>query len=176
MIDEAALRGPQAAETVGLRASTLLDSAVQQFAKAPENCRRSECRRWREVIETRRNPQRNLWLTLSSKADVAAKGDGDPAIEALVTKADTRKAFNGRFLTASDATDSSEVGVWGALKGSLLTIVVTMALAFPIGVFSALYLEEFAPRNRWTDLIEVSINNLAAVPSIILACWAWQCS
>jgi phosphate transport system permease protein len=57
--------------------------------------------------------------------------------------------------------------VWGALKGSLLTILVTMALAFPIGVLAALYLEEFAPRNRWTDMIEVSINNLAAVPSII---------
>ena len=57
--------------------------------------------------------------------------------------------------------------MWGALKGSFLTIAVTMALAFPIGVLSALYLEEFADRNRWTDMIEVSINNLAAVPSII---------
>ena len=84
-----------------------------------------------------------------------------------MAKADTRRVFNGGFLTASDATDSSVVGVWGALKGSFLTILVTMALAFPIGVLAALYLEEFAPRNRWTDLIEVSINNLAAVPSII---------
>ncbi len=95
------------------------------------------------------------------------RADGDPAIEKLIAKADTRKVFNGNFLTASDATDASEVGIWGALKGSFLTILVTMALAFPIGVFSALYLEEFAPRNRWTDMIEVSINNLAAVPSII---------
>ena len=71
------------------------------------------------------------------------------------------------FLTASDSTQPETAGVWGALKGSFLTIMVTMALAFPIGVLSALYLEEFAPRNRWTDLIEVSINNLAAVPSII---------
>ena len=46
-------------------------------------------------------------------------------------------------------------------------MLVTLVLAFPIGVLSALYLEEYAPRNRWTDLIEVSINNLAAVPSII---------
>ena len=58
-------------------------------------------------------------------------------------------------------------GVWGALKGSFLTIIVTMVLAFPVGVLSAIYLEEFASRNRWTDLIEVTINNLAAVPSII---------
>ena len=71
------------------------------------------------------------------------------------------------FLTGSDSTEAARAGVWGALKGSLLTILVTMAIAFPVGVLSALYLEEFAPRNRWTDMIEVSINNLAAVPSII---------
>jgi phosphate transport system permease protein len=71
------------------------------------------------------------------------------------------------FLTQSDSTEAATAGVWGALKGSLLTILVTMAIAFPVGVLSALYLEEFAPRNRWTDMIEVSINNLAAVPSII---------
>lgn len=71
------------------------------------------------------------------------------------------------FLSNSDSTEAANAGVWGALKGSLLTILVTMAIAFPIGVLSALYLEEFAPRNRWTDMIEVSINNLAAVPSII---------
>ena len=71
------------------------------------------------------------------------------------------------FLTGSDSTEATRAGVWGALKGSFLTIMVTMVLAFPIGVLSALYLEEFAPRNRWTDMIEISINNLAAVPSII---------
>ena len=71
------------------------------------------------------------------------------------------------FLQASDSTDPEIAGVWGALKGSFLTIVVTMAIAFPVGVLSAIYLEEFAGRNRWNDLIEVSINNLAAVPSII---------
>jgi len=59
------------------------------------------------------------------------------------------------------------VGIWGALKGSLLTMAVTIAIAFPVGVLTAVYLEEYAPRNRWTDVIEVSINNLAAVPSII---------
>jgi phosphate transport system permease protein len=71
------------------------------------------------------------------------------------------------FLTGSDATDPEAVGIWGAFKGSLLTMAVTIAIAFPVGVLSAVYLEEYAPRNRWTDLIEVSINNLAAVPSII---------
>ncbi|MDQ3075310.1 MAG: phosphate ABC transporter permease PstA [Pseudomonadota bacterium] len=112
-----------------------------------------------------------VWLPLSSKGDVAAKRDGDPAIERMIAAAQAegaiRTRFNAGFLTSSDATDSSAVGVWGALKGSFLTIMVTMLLAFPVGVLSALYLEEFAPRNRWTDTIEVSINNLAAVPSII---------
>ena len=75
--------------------------------------------------------------------------------------------FDRGFLTRSDATEPGSVGIWGALKGSLLTLLVTIGLAFPIGVCAATYLEEFAPRNRWTDLIEVSINNLAAVPSII---------
>ena len=71
------------------------------------------------------------------------------------------------FLTASDSTEAINAGVWGALKGSLLTMAVTLALSFPLGVFAAIYLEEFAPRSRWVDWIEVSINNLAAVPSII---------
>jgi phosphate transport system permease protein len=75
--------------------------------------------------------------------------------------------FNVPFLTRADSTDPTMVCIWGAFKGSLLTMFVTIVLAFPVGVLSALYLEEYAPRNRWTDLIEVSINNLAAVPSII---------
>jgi len=71
------------------------------------------------------------------------------------------------FLTGSDATDADMAGVWGAAKGSFLTMMVTLLLSFPMGVFAAIYLEEFAPRNRWVDWVEVSINNLAAVPSII---------
>ncbi len=71
------------------------------------------------------------------------------------------------FLTGSDSTEASTAGVWGAVKGSLLTMIVTVLLALPMGVLAAVYLEEFAPKNRWVDLVEVSINNLAAVPSII---------
>jgi len=58
-------------------------------------------------------------------------------------------------------------GIWGAVVGSFFTLTVTLALAFPLGVMAAVYLEEFAPKNRWTDLVEVNINNLAAVPSIV---------
>lgn len=71
------------------------------------------------------------------------------------------------FLTGSDSTEADTAGVWGAVKGSLLTMIVTIVLALPMGVLAAVYLEEFAPRNRWIDMVEVSINNLAAVPSII---------
>jgi phosphate transport system permease protein len=112
-----------------------------------------------------------LWLPVANPIDVAAKRAGTPQAEQLVAALEAkdalRRSFNLPFFSSADATDPGMVGVWGALKGSFLTILVTMALAFPIGVLSALYLEEFAPRNRWTDLIEVSINNLAAVPSII---------
>ncbi len=112
-----------------------------------------------------------IWVPAGSDIDIAAKGDGAPEAEAAYSKlkrADVvRTGFNLSFLTSADATDPSVVGVWGALKGSLLTMLVTIVLAFPVGVLSALYLEEYATRNRWTDLIEVSINNLAAVPSII---------
>jgi phosphate transport system permease protein len=112
-----------------------------------------------------------LWLPVASNLDIAAKGQSDAKADQLVRALESRHAlrrsFNAQFLTSSDSTDASSVGVWGALKGSFLTILVTMLLAFPVGVLAAVYLEEFAPRNRWTDAIEVSINNLAAVPSII---------
>jgi phosphate transport system permease protein len=71
------------------------------------------------------------------------------------------------FLTNSDSTNPDNAGIWGAFKGSLLTMGVTLALSFPLGVLAAIYLEEFAPKKRWVDWVEVSINNLAAVPSII---------
>jgi phosphate transport system permease protein len=71
------------------------------------------------------------------------------------------------FLSGSDSTDPMLAGVWGAVKGSLFTMLVTLALSFPMGVLAAIYLEEFAPRTRWIEWVEVSINNLAAVPSII---------
>lgn len=71
------------------------------------------------------------------------------------------------FLSGSDSTEAATAGIWGAFKGSLLTMLVTLALSFPMGVLAAIYLEEFAPKSRWVEWIEVSINNLAAVPSII---------
>ncbi|MCP5328845.1 MAG: phosphate ABC transporter permease PstA [Sinobacteraceae bacterium] len=75
--------------------------------------------------------------------------------------------FNRSFFGNGDSRDPEQAGVRGALFGSFLTLLITLLLSFPIGVAAAVYLEEFAPRNRMTDLIEVNINNLAAVPSIV---------
>ena len=113
----------------------------------------------------------SLWLPAATEIDMARKSKSTPEADARYRALDqagqVRSGFNWTFLSAADATDPTAVGIWGAFKGSLLTMLVTLALAFPIGVLSAVYLEEYAPRNRWTDMIEVSINNLAAVPSII---------
>ncbi|MFM9976781.1 MAG: phosphate ABC transporter permease PstA [Sphingomonadaceae bacterium] len=110
-------------------------------------------------------------IPVSSQIAFASRGEGDPASRALYERLDAQGAvtvgFNSQFFNRSDATDPTQVGIWGALVGSILTMFITLVLAFPIGVLSAIYLEEYAPKNRWTDLIEVSINNLAAVPSII---------
>jgi len=75
--------------------------------------------------------------------------------------------FNTMLFTNGDSRDPELAGILGALKGSFYMLLVTLGLSFPIGIAAAVYLEEFAPRNRWTDLIEVNINNLAAVPSIV---------
>ena len=115
--------------------------------------------------------KQTLWLPADTRLDVAFKRSGEPAAEktvaALSQKDALRTGFNWTFLTGADATDPSSVGIWAAFKGSLMTMAITLLLAFPIGVLSALYLEEYASKNRLTDIIEVSINNLAAVPSII---------
>ncbi|MCC6171962.1 MAG: phosphate ABC transporter permease PstA [Gammaproteobacteria bacterium] len=88
-------------------------------------------------------------------------------IEALQRDGALELRFNRAFFGNGDSRDPEQAGVRGALFGSFLTLLITLALSFPIGVAAAVYLEEFAPRNRMTDLIEVNINNLAAVPSIV---------
>ncbi|HEX8553899.1 MAG TPA: phosphate ABC transporter permease PstA [Sphingomonas sp.] len=115
------------------------------------------------------NTRATFTLPVAEHVDQAWKRDGSPQGEAIVARLAPRLSTGPAwsFLTGSDATDPTRAGIWGALKGSLLVMAVTLAIAFPIGTLAALYLEEFAGRNRWTDLIEVAINNLAAVPSII---------
>ena len=132
---------------------------------------------WREVARRLiADPSRlrgKLAVSVPVSDDLAAalRGEGRPELvteaRRLVRDGKLVSAFDPGFLTRSDATGPQAVGIWGALKGSMLTMLVTLLLAFPVGVFAAVYLEEFAPRSRWSELIEVSINNLAAVPSII---------
>jgi phosphate transport system permease protein len=88
-------------------------------------------------------------------------------VKQLTEAGEVELRFNRNFFTQGDSREPELAGIRGAVMGSLFTLVVTILLSFPIGVAAAVYLEEFAPRNRWTDLIEVNINNLAAVPSII---------
>ncbi len=117
--------------------------------------------------------RRGATFELPTSEDLASAfaGDGKRDLQPLARDLAERgllvDALDWGFMQRSDATDPQLAGIWGALMGSILTMIVTLLLAFPVGVLAALYLEEYAPRNRWTDLIEVSINNLAAVPSII---------
>src|SRR5690606_19832107 len=89
------------------------------------------------------------------------------AAEILRERGDVHAAFTTTLFTNADSREPELAGVAAALIGSILTMLVTMTLAVPVGVATAIYLEEFAPKNRWTDLVEVNINNLAAVPSIV---------
>ncbi len=88
-------------------------------------------------------------------------------IEQLESEGRLERRFNSTFFSAGDSREPELAGIWGAVSGSFFTLVITLVLSFPIGVAAAVYLEEFARKNRWTDLIEVNINNLAAVPSIV---------
>ncbi|MEW8323747.1 MAG: phosphate ABC transporter permease PstA [Candidatus Thiodiazotropha taylori] len=88
-------------------------------------------------------------------------------IHALQEQDRVEKRFNTTFFTAGDSREPELSGIKGAAYGSFFTLLICLVLAFPVGVAAAVYLEEFAPKNRWTDIIEVNINNLAAVPSIV---------
>lgn len=88
-------------------------------------------------------------------------------LEALKAAGKVERHFNWRFFTSGDSREAELAGVRGALVGTALTLLVTLLICLPLGVAAAIYLEEFAPKNRLTALIEVNINNLAAVPSIV---------
>ena len=103
----------------------------------------------RPEAERKLSDQELVWLTILKEKGLVASG------------------FNWGFFTSGDSREAELAGILGALVGSLLTMLVTLVTCLPIGVAAAIYLEEFAPKNRWTDVIEVNINNLAAVPSII---------
>ena len=125
---------------------------------------------------------KELWLLASDDIDMVVKGNIDRTVpeserrvndrtlawlESLEQQGAVKTRFNWSFFTNGDSREPELAGIGGAIAGSFYTLLVCLALSFPIGVAAAVYLEEFAPKNRWTDLIEVNINNLAAVPSIV---------
>lgn len=124
----------------------------------------------------------SVWLPAGSNADLLIKGQVNAGmseserrlsdrqvawIEDLRAKGDIRTVFNTAFFTQGNSRAPEQAGFLGAVIGSGFTLLVCLLVAFPIGVMTAVYLEEFARPGKWVDLIEVNINNLAAVPSIV---------
>ena len=125
---------------------------------------------------------RTIWLPSSDDIDMLMKGAIDrnaPEDDRRVTDQEIawvdqwlandaiELQFNTRLFTSGDSREPELAGILGAFMGSLLSLSICFLLSFPLGIMTAVYLEEFAPKNKWTDLIEVNINNLAAVPSIV---------
>ncbi len=123
-----------------------------------------------------------VWVPANDDVDMLVKGNTDRLVaegtrrlkddqlvwmDKLIADGRVEKRFNWMFFESGDSREPELAGIRGALMGSFFTLIVTFSLSFPIGVAAAVYLEEFAPTNRFTDLIEVNINNLAAVPSIV---------
>jgi phosphate transport system permease protein len=115
-----------------------------------------------------------FWALLNAEADQHVKGkysrlsDAQKAkVEELILKEEIETRFNVIFFFTGDSKIPENAGFYSAIIGSVLTMLVTMSLAVPIGVMTAIYLEEFAPDNKITQIIEVNINNLAAIPSIL---------
>jgi len=175
--DATSLTAPTAGQTLEMQGLPQIVTLFAEQQLGAEAAKQIAPDAWRDVVAalaedpTLITRSETLTLPTTSALGTALRGEGAPELQALATKlaAEGKLARNWDwgFLVRSDATTPQSVGIWGALKGSMLTMLVTLVLAFPIGVLSALYLEEYAPRGRWTDIIEVSISNLAAVPSII---------
>lgn len=126
--------------------------------------------------------KQTLWLPASSEVDLYMKGKVDQNIpeelrrlkdqdiawvKTLQSQHLIKKSFNTYFFTNGDSREPVMAGILGAAMGSLFSLTICFAIAFPLGILTAVYLEEYAIKNRWTNLVEVNINNLAAVPSIV---------
>ncbi len=123
-----------------------------------------------------------FWVRASSDVDQYLKGAIDSSVDESQRRISDRqltwidslqnaeqidRRFNTKFFTGGDSREPEQAGIMGALAGSALTLLVCFLLSFPVGVLAAVYLEEFATKGRLSRLIEININNLAAVPSII---------
>ncbi len=129
-------------------------------------------------LEMEKNPDllgttEERWVPVKAEIDQYLKhghelsDDLKQRVSALIEQGRIQSAFNTRFFTTGDSKLPELAGIFSAAVGTLYVLGITLLFAFPIGVMSAVYLEEFAPDNRLTQTIEVNINNLAAVPSII---------
>ena len=125
---------------------------------------------------------KKVWLKASSKIDIIHKNPemkdlsesnrliSDKELEwfdKLTRNGDIKFSLNKIFFLKADSTEPEQAGILGSILGSFFTLVITLILSFPIAVAAGVFLEELAPKNRLTDIIEININNLAAVPSII---------
>ncbi len=125
---------------------------------------------------------KEVWLPLSSSADLFIKSyisdkiaeedrkinDKQAAwLKIFSEKGEIQKVFNSGFFTHGDSRNPESAGFLGAMVGSAFTLIICLLVVFPLGVATAVFLEEFAHKSRWVDFIEVNINNLAAVPSIV---------
>lgn len=134
-----------------------------------------------KALEAQRGTQQStltLWLPAGDAANQYYKnqtigseatfsGQQKTWLRQLEIQDRVRTQFNWYFFKHGDSRNPEVAGIAGAFMGSTFTIITALALSFPIGVGAAIYLEEFAPKNRFTDIIEININNLAAVPSIV---------
>lgn len=130
-------------------------------------------------MELRNNPgmigtSEEQWVLATSEVDQYLKGhrnrlspEQQETIDALVESGKVDLRFNKTFFTNGDSKIAEYAGILSAVVGTVMTMIVTLAISFPIGVMTAVYLEEFAPDNRFTQAIEININNLAAIPSIL---------
>lgn len=115
-----------------------------------------------------------IWAMTNAEVDQHVKGKQNKLrdsviekVDALYEKGELKLKFNKEFFFSGDSKIPENAGFYSAMIGSVLTMLVTMVLAVPVGIMTAIYLEEFAPDNKLTQFIEVNINNLAAIPSIL---------
>ena len=120
------------------------------------------------------NTTQEMWVLADDQVDQYFKGHHNTLKEEEIAQIETLKEegkieqrFNTIFFTKGDSKIPEYAGLWSAIVGSVFTLIITMLVAFPIGVMTAIYLEEFATDNKFTRFIEVNINNLAAIPSIL---------
>ena len=128
------------------------------------------------------NQTTNVDLTTSTHIDQIHKGNFDRTVpekqrsvnnlqlniyDKFIDEKKVKKVWNSTYFTSGDSRDPESAGVASSVMGSVFTILICFLLSFPIAIFASIYLEEFAKRGKMTDLIEININNLAAVPSII---------